>query len=141
MKNTMKRKTSNTKSKRILGSTMTFVLVTTMLITVISFCITGTVISQSNIGTQEMECYYREQEQKLLQEMKARLTDMGFVNSGVTLTRVVDPEGTRDYTFTIHHGKIDKMSEAERNQLGVTLLNGAEIDENCTFYHEFLLYE
>ena len=32
------------------------------------------------------------------------LEERGFRNSGVTLTRVVDSEGNRSYTFPIHHG-------------------------------------
>lgn len=118
-----------------------FAVTTIVLIVIIAFCVTGTVISQSDMGAQELENYYRAQEKELLQETKDRLTDMGFKNSGVTLTRVVDEEGNREYTFTIHHGNIDKMNETEREELADTLLAEAKIDENCTFYHEFLLYE
>lgn len=120
---------------------LTFIVTTIVLIAIIGFFASCTVISQSDIGVREMENYYREQEKELLQETKALLTEMGFKNSGVTLTRVVDEEGKREYTFTIHHGKIDKMNETERTELAKLLLADAEIDENCTFCHEFLLYE
>lgn len=129
------------KVKRTLSSTITFAAVTFCLIAIIAFCATGTVVSQTDIGACEMENYYREQEKELLQETKEYLTEMGFRNSGVTLTRVVDEEGKRDYTFTIHHGKIDKMDEQERAELADLLLAQVSLDGNCTFYHEFLLYE
>ena len=130
-----------TKIKEALNSTIVFVAVTAFLVAVIAFCVAGTVISQSDIGAQEMENYYRAQEKELLEETKEYLNELGYQNSGVTLTRVVDAEGNREYTFTIHHHKIDKMSEEERVELAQTLACIAVIDENCTFFHEFLLYE
>lgn len=129
------------KRTTIFTSTIAFTVATIGLIAVIAFLVSATVISQSDIGAQELENYYRQQEKELLQETKEFLTEMGFKNSGVTLTRVVDEEGKREYTFTIHHGKIDKMDEAERDELADILFASAEIDENCTFCHEFLLYE
>ena len=118
-----------------------FVLTTVVLVAVITFFVSGTVISQTDIGDREMENYYREQEKIILQETKEYLSELGFKNSGVTLTRVIDEQGKRDYTFTIHHGKIDKMSEEERGELAESLLTKAVLDENCNFYHEFLMYE
>lgn len=138
MKRTSILQASNT---NILKSTVAFTVTTIVLIATIVFFASCTVISQSNIGAQELENYYRAQEKELLQETKEHLAELGFKNSGVTLTRVVDEAGKREYTFTIHHGKIDKMNEAERETLAGILLASAEIDENCTFYHEFLLYE
>ena len=139
--NGQRRGNTSTRIKEVLGSTIAFVAVTIFLIAVIAFCVAGTVISQTDIGAQEMENYYREQEKELLAETKAYLNENGFQKSGVTLTRVVDSEGKREYTFTIHHGKIDKMSEAERIELAESLAEWAVIDENCTFCHEFLLYD
>lgn len=138
----MKRTTiTQNSSTNIFKSTAAFTVTTIVLIAIIAFLASCTVISQSDIGAQEIENYYRTQERELLQETKVQLTEMGFQNSGVTLTRVVDEAGKREYTFTIHHGKIDKMDEAEREELANMLLATAEIDENCTFCHEFLLYE
>lgn len=135
------KRVGNTTIGEFLGSTIAFTAVTLGLVAVIAFCMVGTVVSQTDIGARELENYYREQEKVLLQEAKEYLTELGFQNSGVTLTRVVDEEGKRDYTFTIHHGKIDRMSEEERAKLAELLLTRVVLDENCTFYHEFLLYE
>ena len=121
--------------------TITFATATIALVAVIAFSIAGTVISQTDIGEQEQEAYYRAQEKELLEETKAYLTELGYKNSGVTLTRVVDASGRREYTFTIHHGKIDRMSEVEREELAKDLGKRASIDENCIFFHEFLLNE
>lgn len=127
-----------------LKGTIVFWAVTVLLVAISAFCITGTVMSQSNIGGKEMENYYREQEEKLLSRTKELLEDLGYPNSGVTLTRVVDEEGKREYTFTIHHRKIDRMDEEERNALAIQLAydtSDISLTENCSFYHEFLMYD
>ena len=119
--------------------TFLFAAATILLIAISAFCITGTVLSQSKNGGKEMENYYRVQEKNLLNQTKEQLTGLGFSNSGVTLTRVVDEEGNREYTFTIHHKKIDKMTEQEREILVAQLACDTELAENCSFYHEFLV--
>ena len=122
-------------------SALIFWMITIGLVLIITFCVTQTVYSQSDIAAQELENYYRTQEKQLLQETKDYLTEKGFANSGVTLTRVVDETGKRDYTFTIHHGKIDRMSEAERMELAAALNGITQLEGNCTFCHEFLMYD
>lgn len=124
-----------------LKSTIIFLATTILLVAISAFCITGTVISQTNIGEQEMENFYREQEKELLCQTKQQLNDLGYANSGVTLTRVVDENGNREYTFTIHHRKIDKMSMDERMDLAAELASDIALTENCSFYHEFLMYD
>lgn len=137
----MKNKKVQNRTKSSVNSTLAFLVTTMCLVAVIAFCITGTVLSQTSIDVQWMENYYREQEQQLLAETREYLTELGFSNSGVTLTRVVDGEGIREYTFTIHHGKIDRMNDIERQQLADKLSKIAVLDDNCKFYHEFLLYD
>ena len=88
--------------------TFLFAAATILLIAISAFCITGTVISQSNKNGEEMEYYYRMQEKEMLEQTKEQLAQLGYANSGVTLTKVVDVDGSREYTFTIHHRKIDK---------------------------------
>lgn len=123
------------------GKAVFFFGVTLILVAITAFCITGTVMSKSRIDNAELENYYREQESRMLRETKDLLEEMGYKNSGVTLTRMVDEAGNREYTFTIHHGKIDKMSEQERCQLAEELVENSVLLADCSFYHEFLMYE
>lgn len=116
-----------------------FVLLTVFLVLFSAFCIGGTVISQSEIGERELENYYREQEKELVQEVRDYLQQAGFQNSGVMLTRVVDGDGSREYTLTVHHSKIDKMDDVSRESLGRALETLDFTADNCTFYHEFLI--
>ncbi len=123
----------------------TFVMVTALLVCVIAFCIAGTVKGQESGSNAEWEAYYREVEGRLLNDMKVYLSQEGFHNCGVTLNRIVDADGNREYTFTIHHSRIDKMSDAERHNLveelssrEVSVLN-ADAFANCTFQYDFLI--
>lgn len=123
----------------------TFAIVTALLVIIIAFCVAGTVKGQESGPNAEPEAYYREVESQFLDDTKLYLTEQGFSNSGVTLNRIVDAEGNREYTFTIHHSRIDKMSDADRrhlaNQLSereVSVLDASNSD-NCTIHYEFLI--
>ncbi len=121
-----------------------FGLIAFLLVCVIGFCSAATVMGQENLQDREREIWYREQEVRLLEETKAYLSQEGFANCGVTLTRVIDADGEREYTFTIHHNRIDRMDEEERQALREELkaMNpdfGMDCgEERCIFTYEFL---
>lgn len=125
--------------KRRGSRTITFFVLTFCLICVSAFCITGTVISQSKPSERELENYYRAQEKALVRETRDCLEQEGFHNSGVTLTSVIDVDGSREYTVTVHHGKINKMDIVSQEILKEELASFAFSADNCTFYHEFLV--
>ncbi len=123
----------------------TFIIITSLLVCIIGFCVAITVEGQESGQNTELEAYYREMEEKLLDDTKSYLTKLGFSNSGVTLNRIIDAEGKREYTFTIHHSRIDKMDDAARHNL-TTQLSNREVsvfDENtsvkCIIYYEYLI--
>jgi len=123
----------------------TFVIVTAILVCIIAFLIAGTVKGQESGANVETESYYKEKEAQLLDEMKEYLSKEGFYNSGVTLNRVVEADGNREYTFTIHHNRIDKMSDADRQNLAIELSNRNvsvlcnDAFVNCRFQYDFLI--
>ena len=61
--------------------------------------------------------YYRQIESEYLSDVRDKLTDSGFSNAGLSLTKQVDDNGAFDYTLSVHHRRIDKMDEAERAKL------------------------
>lgn len=124
--------------KRRNFETIVFWVLTLCLVLVSAFFITGTVLSGSKTDERQMELYYRQQEQQLVQDTRNYLNESGFTNSGVTLTRVSD-NGMREYTITVHHGKIHQMEPAERVSLKEELATLVFVDENCSFSHEFLV--
>lgn len=106
---------------------------------ILFFCCAGTVMSRASLGVQEVEGYYREKEKGLVEAARDFLDGEGFVHSGVTLTRVVDASGVREYTLTVHHGRIDRMDEAGRQRLMADLEKIVFEDGACTFRHEFFI--
>lgn len=123
-----------------------FLITTVILVGIIAFSVAITAKGQgSEAGANaEAEAYYRQMEEQLLDDIKAYLSELGFTNSGVTLNRIVDASENREYTFTIHHSRIDKMDAASRHDLQTTLSQNnpvADMDAfaECTFHYKFLL--
>lgn len=118
-------------------SNIAFYVTTVMLILIIVLCVGGTAKSESRNETQRIE--NRVQEQQLLTQMRQYLNENGYRNSGVTLTYVTDEDGSCDYTFTIHHKKIDAMSEEERENFTMELLQVCRPDGEGAVACEYLL--
>lgn len=120
-------------------SNITFCMTTAMLILIIGLCVGGTVKSGSRNETQRIE--NRVQEQQLLTQMRQYLNENGYRNSGVTLTYVTDEDGSCNYTFTIHHKKIDAMSKEKKENFTMELLQVCKSYGEGTFSCEYLLTE
>lgn len=120
---------------------ISFAFFTLFLSFLIALCVGGTVRGRER----ETENPYRLIESELLTEVREYLNRSGYTNSGVTLTRVTDGEGCREYTFTIHHGRIDRMDESEReilrDELDLLCQEAGSMfsEDACSFRHEFLL--
>ena len=82
---------------------ITFIAATIMLVLISAFFITKTVQGQADDDAVVSEKYYQALEQEYVSEIRAYLNEQGFLNSGVTLTRVVDEQGSRDYQVILHH--------------------------------------
>ena len=123
--------------RRQLVSNIAFYGTTAVLILIIVLCIGATVKSESRDETQRME--NRVQEQQLRNDLRQYLNENGYRNSGVTLTYAVEEDGSPDYTFTIHHKKINGMSETEREALSTELAQACNADGNYSVSYEYLL--
>jgi len=123
--------------RRQLVSNIAFYGTTAVLILIIVLCIGATVKSESRDETQRME--NRVQEQQLRNDLRQYLNENGYRNSGVTLTYAVEEDGSPDYTFTIHHKKINSMSETEREALSTELAQACNADGNYSVSYEYLL--
>ena len=120
-------------------SNMTFLMITAALVLIIVLCIGGTVKSVSSSEVQHIE--NNVYKQQLLTQMRQYLNENGCRNSGVTLTYVTDGSGRCDYTFTIHHKKINEMSEEEREILSTELSQVCVVSGEDTIFCEYLLTE
>lgn len=84
---------------------------------VICFCVTGTVYSKEKQSRKEQEQYYRSVEAAYLSEVREWLGENGYENSGVTMTKVIEEDGSREYTLSVHHHKISNLEEREQVSL------------------------
>ena len=116
-----------------------FAFVVLILTLIAVYCSAGTVMSRMDLSVQELEGFYCEKEEGLVHEVKEFLNGEGFVHSGVMLTRVVASDGSREYTLTVHHGKIDTLDEENRILLMQQLEKIVFEDVDCTFRHEFFI--
>lgn len=113
-------------------------VVTAALIFIIAFCICSTVFGQSGEQNQMEERYYRALEQEYVQKIRNLLEEKGYCNSGVTMNYVVQEDGSRQYTVTIHHRRIKALDkEGQRELLEECRAIGFPV-EDCSFCHEFL---
>ena len=106
---------------RKIAGNLGFAAVTILLILLTALCFAGTVASRTTLDSAELEGYYRQQEEQLVSRAREFLEEQGFAYSGVMLTRVVEADGSRAYTLTVHHGEIDRMSAPEREALAERL--------------------
>lgn len=114
-----------------------FMMTVLALVMVAAFCWTGVAMSRIHVNAQELEAYYQEMEREMVEDARLLLSERGFANSGVMLTRVIDEDGSRQYTLTVHHGRISKMCEEDRQLLMEELEQITFEDENCIFFHKF----
>lgn len=123
---------------------VSFAIFTVALVCVIAFLAVRTVQGQEDPQRIAKEMWYIERETELLADTREYLSDAGFRNSGVTLSRTVGAEGNRSYTFTIHHRRIDCMDEAGRQALREELSVLTEPfvkmaqEDSCTFEYRYL---
>lgn len=116
-----------------------FGLVTVVLIVIIVFLTAGTVLSQSLHGYEMDEAGYRKMEREYISRVRTYLDEQGYHNSGVTLTHTTEADGYRTYTLKLHHKKLYKLDETEKEEL-LDYLGSLQFDlENGEFYQEFLM--
>lgn len=106
-----------------------FVMITVLLILVTVFCTTGTVMGMEKGKADVDEKYYRQAEKEYVKEVRSFLKEAGYENSGVTLTKLIYADGTREYTLSVHHKRIGKLSLSEQDALRQTIAYLADFGE------------
>ena len=113
-------------------------VITVILILMTALCVSGTVFCQGRGANPVEEESYRMMEQEYVAKVRDLLEEKGYCNSGVTMNRVIEEDGSRVYTVTIHHRRIKKLDPARQEEL---IHECEKIDfpvEDCSFCHEFL---
>lgn len=114
------------------------VMASLCLIMTTAFCISGTVMSREKRLEAPDSEYYRELGNIYAEEMREFLKEQGYADSGITVTSVEEEDGARSYTVTIHHGRIDRLTQTEKEELLTECRTVAFPDRSCGVYHKFL---
>jgi len=78
---------------------------------------------------------YQQMEAQYTESIRGILLEKGCKNAGITLTYIVDSEGKREYTVTIHHRKLEKMTREEWILLQARIQEaGMDILLNCDIH-------
>lgn len=111
----------NTLKSKITGR---FFVITVFLIIIIAFCISGTVKARGDGIDKEKQQSLQALEREYRTQLKEMLIKEGYINSGITLTKVEDyrvsqeqSQLVRQYTVVIHHKRIRLLSNREQEQL------------------------
>lgn len=116
--------------------TMTMVLLFTVICGTVM-----TVRSQSRSNVAIDEKYYVSMEADYLDQVRTILTAHGLNNSGITMTKQYETDGSRNYSVLIHHAEIGRMSIADRQELKEALQQISFPAQNCHFTDHFLVSE
>lgn len=115
-----------------------FILATIVLLLITTLSIAGTVYSKEADRYRVDDGCIKEQEQEYLQQVKAVLQNYNCNNSGITMTKIIDENGDREYYVKLHHKKINAMDLAEKAELRRDLENVGFSKEKFTIFYEFL---
>ena len=85
--------------------------------------------------------FYEELEDDYVFRLRELLGNKGYSNAGVTMTKIYQTDGGREYTVQIHHKRIEHLSEGEQILLMNELAAVCFGDEQCSVLHKFLNYE
>ena len=73
---------------------------------------------------------YQIQENTFLKEIRNCMEEEGYYNSGVTLTKIMDTDGSREYKVMVHHSDIDLEDEEKIASIYSLLCQVSFEDEN-----------
>ena len=101
--------------------------------------IAGSRVLGKGKSTEPDAAYIHSVEQEYVLAIRESLTEMGYTNAGVTLTKISE-DGFTHYTVTIHHRRIDRMDETGRQALTDVLLLEQMDLEHCSVGIQYLEY-
>lgn len=124
--------------KRLIRKFLEMAVITVLLVMIGTLFLSMAVHSQNRESVREQKEYYRVLEQEYVKRMREFLEEQGYADSGVTMNRVIEEDGTLKYIVTIHHRRIEQLDEGQR---GALLSKCREIEfpeQDCSFCHKFL---
>lgn len=114
-----------------------YILVIALIIVSFS-AMTMTVNATEDKRLQHVDSYYEEIEDEYVQMLREELTGKGYRNAGITMTKVFFKDGRREYTVKLHHQRMARLSQEEKNILLEELSKVTFADSECGVYLKFL---
>ncbi len=113
-----------------------FYIATLLLILLIGFCVRGTVFSREDHEREQRNRYYAELEEGYLEEARELLKEAGLPDCGVNMRWVSYGDGSREYTVSLHHSRLERMSAEDKARLRQSLSCADFHGEACRFSYE-----
>ena len=115
-----------------------FYIMAGLLVLFIFSMMTITVNATDDKRLQHVDSYYEEIEDDYIKLLRDELTNKGYRNAGITMTKIFYENGEREYTVKLHHKRMDNLSKTEREELLEHLSEVAFADSGCRVYLKFL---
>lgn len=115
-----------------------FYIITIGLIILSFTMMTMTVNATTNRRLQRIDENYKQMEETYVRELREELTESGYRNAGITMTKVFYEDGAREYTVKLHHKRMERLDEQEREDLLEHLSQIEFTDSECRVYLKFL---
>ena len=78
------------------------------------------------------KAYYQLQETQLKTKIKVELEELGYNNCGITMTKIMNADGLREYTVLVHHQYLDTNNTEKVNTVYETLMALDVEEKNMT---------
>lgn len=118
---------SRRNNAKILGMAVVGIVIISLII-----IFSAKVVSSAQAYT-ALENYYAELERDYKYAVRDYMNDNGYTNAGITVTRIVDAEGNREYTVKIHHDKLDRLDDEKRELVMDEVAELGFNDDICSF--------
>lgn len=117
---------------------MGFGMITALLILCAVFCVSGTVMGKEKRDRSQENARYALLEDAFKESARRTLDELGYHNSGLTVTWTREGDGRRSYRVEVHHRRIQELEAGEQARLTEILLCEdfcREVEDLCIIYH------
>ena len=111
-----------------------------LMVLAILWCVLGIKVNGAEKAEND-KAYYQLQETQLKGKIKAELEDLGYNNCGITMTKVMNANGLREYTVLVHHQYLDAENEEQIKVVYEVLMTVETGDENMTVKYTIFQYD
>ncbi|HOO80545.1 MAG TPA: hypothetical protein PLZ77_09395 [Lachnospiraceae bacterium] len=109
-----------------------------VVLAIMLFALAGRNVSgNSSIFADERE-YYHELENTYREVIRQELAELGYSNSGITMSSMIELDGSRSYHIILHHDRISRLNIEEQEELMAGLNNIQFPEQSCMVEFEVL---